>query len=229
MRAALRGLEANDAEGRTAASAERELEEFRWNLPDAFIEGDLQSFRVVYMNRMALIVFGFTEDDLRAGISAAQVFASDEIPRVVQTVNGFTARSRASGEPYERSGTQDLFEQHFRRKDGTTFWGETQTSFVLDERGVPHRLRTLVRDITERRERDAERERRIAELEASLAEASATAAAGRAICPMCHRVEGPGGVWTDLQAHALQVARALSYEPACPDCRRRARRQFAGR
>lgn len=223
----MRGRGPNDAGNQAVAEAERKLEEFRWNLPDAFIEGDLQSFRVVYMNRMALILFGFNEDDLRAGISAAQVFAADEIPRVVQIVNGFTARSRASGEPYERTGTQDLYEQHFRRKDGSLFWGETQTSFVLDEQGVPHRLRTLVRDITERRTRAAEREQRIAHLENALAEASARATE-RAICPMCHRVEGPGGVWTDLQAHAVQVAKAMSFEPACPDCRRTARQQFAG-
>lgn len=226
MGAAVRGASGNSVQSQ-AVVGDRTLEEFRWNLPDAFIEGDLQSFRVVYMNRMALILFGFTEDDVRAGISGAQVFAADEIARVVQLVNGYTARSRASGDPYERTGTQDLFEQHFRRKDGTLFWGETQTSFVLDEHGVPFRLRTLVRDITGRRERDGEYQRRIAELEAALAEASARATE-RAICPMCHRVEGPGGVWTDLQSHAVAVAKALSYEPACPDCRRTARKQFAG-
>ncbi|MCZ2110396.1 MAG: PAS domain S-box protein [Dehalococcoidia bacterium] len=216
--------EAGDVPGRAGS----ELEAFRWNLPDAFIEGDLQSFRVVSMNRMALILFGYTEDDLRTGISAAQVFAGDEIPRVIQLVTAYSSKSRGTDTPYQRSGRQDLYEQHFRRKDGTTFWGESQTSFVLDEHGVPYRLCTFVRDITERRQRDEAREQRIAELEAALADVLNRPALERAICPMCYRIEGPGGEWTDLQSHAVQVAKALSFEPACPDCRRVVRRQFTG-
>jgi diguanylate cyclase (GGDEF)-like protein len=46
------------------------------------------------------------------------------------------------------------------RKGGDTFFAETQTSFVLDENGVPLRMRTILRDISPRKEM----ERRLAEL-----------------------------------------------------------------
>jgi len=50
---------------------------------------------------------------------------------------------------------QKLYEFAMRRKDGSIFQAETQTSFVLDgKNGRPTGLRTLIRNITERKSKE---------------------------------------------------------------------------
>jgi len=206
-----------------ATPIEREFSEFRWFLPDAFVEAELASLRVTYMNRMAFIVFGYTPADLAAGLTGAQLLAPREITRALEMIRERAATSRASGEPYERTGTQDLNEQLLLRKDGTAFWAETSSSFGLDQAGVPTLLRTLIRDISARRptqtgdetpdaieERPSERGRHLV-----------------AVCPGCQRLGDASGAWLDLHTYAHEVARARAYEPCCPDCRRRARKTIA--
>jgi PAS domain S-box-containing protein len=209
-----------------ATAVEREYHEFRWNLPDALVEGDLSSFRVTFMNRMAFIIFGYTPEDLAAGISGPQLFAPEDLPRVMQQINAHAAASRSSGQPHQRSGSQDLFEQRQRRKNGTIFWTESQNSFVLDDGGVPVLMRSLIRDISDRRAAELERERMLKELETALASVQQLHEL-LPLCPTCHRIE-LGGEWTEIEKYALLVARKAAFEPACPECKSRARRQIAG-
>jgi PAS domain-containing protein len=98
-----------------------EHESFLFHLPDALVESDVADHRARYMNRMAQILFGYSDVG---------------------------------------SGRQELYEFRMRRKDGTEFVAETQSSFVLDGRGRPVRMRSIVRDVTERREM----ERRLEEM-----------------------------------------------------------------
>jgi diguanylate cyclase (GGDEF)-like protein len=61
-------------------------------------------------------------------------------------------RSLSTGEPYEPSGGYRLYEFQMRRRDGSLFTAETQSSFVLDELGMPTQMRSIVRDVSERKE-----------------------------------------------------------------------------
>jgi len=208
-----------------ATPIEREFSEFRWFLPDALVEADLASFRVTYMNRMALILFGYTPEDFAAGLTGAQLLAPREITRALEMIRERAATSRASGEPYERTGTQDLEEQLLLRKDGTAFWAETSSAFGLDDAGVPTLLRTLIRDISVRRPAPTGDEAPV-EIEDRPSED------GRhlvAVCPGCQRLGDANGAWLDLHSYAHEMTRARAYEPRCPDCRRRARKTIASR
>jgi diguanylate cyclase (GGDEF)-like protein/PAS domain S-box-containing protein len=133
---------------------------FLETLPDALVEGDLESGRITQMNRMARILFGYTQKDVRDGIAASRLFADGEYERCRAVIDSYVGRSREERAPYVRSGRQELYEATLRRKDGATFATETQNAFVLDERGLPVRLRSLVRDVSDRKAA----ERRLAEL-----------------------------------------------------------------
>lgn len=134
------------------ASLRRQLEDFQFLLPDALVDVDLRRYRVTYMNRMAGILFGYAADDVRSGLDGHLLFAEGEFERSLALVQSYLGRSLSTGEPYEPSGGHRLYEFQMRRRDGSVFTGETQSSFVLDERGMPVQMRSIVRDVSERKE-----------------------------------------------------------------------------
>lgn len=128
-----------------------EFNDFLYYLPDALLEVDLHSRRLTYMNRMTGVLFGYSEEDFSSGIPLAALFAEKEFERAVGIITGYVAHSFEQKMEYTRSGRTELYEFAMRRKDGSVFPAETQTSFVLDQSHVPIAMRTIVRDITERK------------------------------------------------------------------------------
>lgn len=145
---------------RENAELERKLHEWMEFLPDAVLQGPLPLSRVHYINRMGLVVFGYSAEDVARGIAAEALFAEGEFERMQEIVARYVGHSIATRTPYARSGIQDLHEFRLRRKDGSTFEAEGQTSFILDADGIPVGLRSIVRDITSRKQM----ERRLEEL-----------------------------------------------------------------
>ncbi|MCG3118417.1 MAG: Adaptive-response sensory-kinase SasA [bacterium] len=132
----------------------KQFDDFLYYLPDAMLEVDLLARRLTYMNRMAYIVFGYAEADFNQGIPIAQLFAEGEYERAIQIIAGYVLNSLNQQIEYTRTGKQDLYEFFMRRKEGTLFCAETLTSFVLDNNRVPVKMRTLVRDISSRKQVD---------------------------------------------------------------------------
>ena len=137
-----------------------ELDEFIEFLPDALVEVDLQSQRVTLLNRMAQILFGHDSAAIVAGLESRRLFADGEFDRARELVAAFVTHSLTAGEAYQRSGRQELHEFQLRRRDGSLFTAEAQSSFVLDDAGRPVRMRSIVRDVTPRKEL----ERQLAEM-----------------------------------------------------------------
>lgn len=128
----------------------REYNDFRYFLPDALIEVDLSSLQILYANRMAEIVIGITPEDVEAGLNGTALVDGPDMPRLLELMQGYAGESRAKNSPYERTGRQAIHTATLRRRDGSTFLAETQSSFVLDSRGVPVRMLTIIRDISYR-------------------------------------------------------------------------------
>jgi diguanylate cyclase (GGDEF)-like protein/PAS domain S-box-containing protein len=131
-----------------------ELGDLKDHLPDALVEGDIASERVTYMNRLACLVFGYTPEEATA-LHARDIFVEGDYERARQQMEQTLARGTAGGGPYRRTGQQDLREFRLRRRDGSTFPAETQSSIILDLSGRPVGVRTLVRDVTARKELEA--------------------------------------------------------------------------
>jgi len=132
----------------------QEYSYFRYHLPDALVEVDLASLQVLYVNHMAEVLLGVTAEDVAAGLSGTTLIAPEDIHRVLELLQSFVSESRQNGTTYQHSARQDLITVRMIRRDGSSFPGETQSSFLLDERGVPVRMLTLIRDVSFRETRD---------------------------------------------------------------------------
>lgn len=133
-----------------------DLENLRLDFPDALLEGEIATERVLFMNRLACQVFRCSPEDVPT-LTARDIFAAGDYERAqAETRQRIEQGLReGGGAKYVRSQSQDLREFTMRRKDGTHFPAETHSTFVLDASGRPHRMRTLVRDITDRKEMEA--------------------------------------------------------------------------
>ncbi len=212
------------------AALQREYHEFRYHLPDALVEIDIATFQVAHFNHMAELLFGYTPADFEAGLSGSSLLAPEEISRVIGIIQRYTGESRATGKPYARAGRQELYEVLMRRKDGSTFWAETQSSFLLDGAGIPVRMASLIRDVTGRKEAERERQRILTELQDAVSNARQLRSL-LPICEECRRIHDPlHGEWTELDLYVKLQAGVKFEQAMCPDCASTEKRaQPAGR
>lgn len=136
-----------------------EYEQFRYHLPDALLELELPSARVVSMNRLAEVLLGYTMEDVLAGLYGYQLVDEESWQRALRAgEEDFSGRVR-QGLPYERRPGQQVHRFTAIRKDGSRFPIEAQGSYIVDARGVPTGVRFLFRDISARLAAERERAR----------------------------------------------------------------------
>lgn len=138
------------------AALRQDLEDLRLEFPEALLEGDIATEQVTFMNRLACQVFRCTPEDV-PHMTARDIFAETDYDRAHAETRQRIERglTEGQGKGYVRSRDQDLREFTMRRMDGTHFPAETHSTFILDASGMPRRMRTLVRDITARKEMEA--------------------------------------------------------------------------
>lgn len=118
-------------------------------LPQTVFEMDLGA-RFVYVNRTGLETFGYTMEDLRAGLTVLDVLAPEEKERVRDSLP-----RRLRGE------VMADFEYRARRKDGSTFPALIHTA-VVHRNGRPAGLQGYLIDISDRIRVETALHRRIA-------------------------------------------------------------------
>lgn len=149
-----------------------QFNDFLSYLPEALLEIDLVAPQFTYMNRMAQILFDYIEADFARGLETPQLFAEQKYNCAMAIITSNVTESRSQQREYLRAGRQDIYKFLMRKKDGIIFPAETQTSFALDKDGIPVGMRTLVRDVTDRKQAKEERLRAMAaETRAQTAEA----------------------------------------------------------
>jgi len=125
-------------------------------LPGALIEVDLAHRCIVYMNRIALSLFEYTQTDIDAGILLKEIFQNDsEYERSIRVAEKFGLENYQNRTAYSRYEKQDLYDFMMRKKSGIGFLGECQGSFVLDDNKIPIGARIYIRDLSEQREMEA--------------------------------------------------------------------------
>ena len=186
---------------------QHDFADFLWFLPDGFLEAEIASAIITSINRMACLLLGYDPEDPPRGLRGPDVVAAGEFERLFAYHMSLVGPALAAGRPYERTGTQDLFDVRMRRRDDTEFIAETQGSYVLDKHGVPERIRFIFRDVTDRRQEEDDRTARLRALERILP-----------VCAWCHRIRDEEGRWQQLEAYIhSQVGYDFSHG-ICSDC-----------
>jgi PAS domain S-box-containing protein len=133
---------------RSALEAEKKYRELTEALPQVIFETDVTG-TISYVNQAGYDLFGYTEDDIAAGISALNVIDPVDHERVAGAI----------AKMMDGRSVGALREYLARRKDGSTFPCLVDSTLVADELGEPAGIRGILTDITERRKaEDAMRE-----------------------------------------------------------------------
>ena len=126
---------------------DNDLNDFLNNLPDAVIEIDIATRNITGMNRMAYILFGYSKDDFKRVINAADLFTESEYKRAVKYLEQYALESYQNKNTYSRTGIYETFDIEMLKKDKSAFIAETQGVFILDKNNVPTGIRILIRDV----------------------------------------------------------------------------------
>ena len=128
---------------RKLGESERRFRELAELLPQIVFEMD-EKGNLTFLNHVAFASTGHSEDDLRRGLNAFQMFVPEDHDRARQSIRGLLSGEKLSGDEYA-----------VLRKDGTTFPAVVYASRVMRENRTVG-LRGIVIDITERKRMEAE-------------------------------------------------------------------------
>jgi hypothetical protein len=114
-----------------------------------------------------------------------------------------------------RIGRETTYEHEVLCKDGGVVFVETRAKVVrVGDRNV---RMTALRDITERKQHEAEREKLITELKAALAEVK-TLSGMIPICGWCKSVRSDQGYWQSVEQYVRSHTDATFSHGMCPSC-----------
>lgn len=100
------------------------------------------NYNVLYANQAALDWFGFTRQELKAGINASGLIPEESAELIASRMQ-FLAKGKVPS-------SVDVM---VRKKDGTPIWGQATPSLIFRE-GTPVAIRTCFMDLSERREHE---------------------------------------------------------------------------
>ncbi|KAF0128658.1 MAG: PAS/PAC sensor hybrid histidine kinase [Bacteroidetes bacterium] len=124
-----------------AEKSERKLKSILENLQDAFFQADLKG-NFTYVNSIAARMYGYSENEL-LGLPASKLYAnSSERDKLIEVL-------RKEGKVFDWTGKG-------LRKDGSSFWVSMNVKFIIDNQGNITGTEGIVRDITERKNAEAE-------------------------------------------------------------------------
>jgi PAS domain S-box-containing protein len=143
----LRELETEAARRRKAEQAlgesEERFREFVELLPENVCETDAAG-NILFTNRRAFRVFGYTEEDLKRGLNALDMMIPEDRPRAMANIEKVLRGEELGGRQYTAL-----------TKDGSTFPVVIYANPVVRE-GVPAGLRVIIADITNQKRAEEE-------------------------------------------------------------------------
>jgi PAS domain S-box-containing protein len=111
-------------------------------------------------------------------------------------------------------------ERAVHRETGEQRWHLTSKVPLIDTQGNVTGIVGIARDITERKQAEAERERLIKELQNALADIKVLSGLVP-ICSSCKKIRDDKGYWTQLEGYIQEHSQAKFSHGVCPDCMKR--------
>jgi len=160
---------------------------------------------ILHANRSACEIMGRTEEEILREGRQGLIDSDDPNLRVLLEQRARTGKAHG--------------ELRCRRKDGTLFPIEMSSVVFLDPAGE-ERTCIIFRDITQRKQLEAERERLIAELQEALGKVRMLSGL-LPICASCKKIRDEKGAWNELETYVRKHTQANFSHGICPDCMHR--------
>jgi PAS domain-containing protein len=191
-------------EAQVAIRARNEISDLIDSLPDGFQAFD-SDFKLTFMNRVAEGVLERNAKQLLGKTVWEEFPALDiEVKQLLRRVM------------IERTGSS-----------GETYYAPFGRWYSFHVNPFREGISVLFRDISRRKNGEAERERLIGELKAALADVR-TLRGLIPICAWCKRIRNDDGYWEQLEAYIKNRSQADFTHGMCPDCAREQTEALAG-
>jgi PAS domain S-box-containing protein len=177
-------------------------------LPESVYEADLEG-KVTFANWTALEAFGYTEQDLAAGLKVIELIAAVDQARAWRNIQRVIAGEDVGANEYLVG-----------RRDGNTFPALVRTRPIRDDSGSTIGFRGVAVDISDRKRVEEEREKLIRELQQALAKIK-TLHGLIPICASCKNVRDDDGYWHEVEAYIREHSTAEFSHSICPECRKK--------
>jgi PAS domain S-box-containing protein len=148
-------------------ASEQRFRELADLLPQSVFECDVNG-RLTFANQRAFETFGYTPEDVQAGVNVVQMISTDDRPRATQAMEAVLQGGTTSGSQY-----------NVVRKDGTTFPGLAYTSPIVRD-GQIQGFRGVMLDITDR-----------VQLEEMVIQSEKMLSLGRLAAGVAHEINNP--------------------------------------
>lgn len=171
---------------------------------DAIYGKDLDG-NIISWNKAAERIFGYTADEI-IGHSIAILYPVDRRDELIDTMERIRQGRRVG-----------LYETVRLRKDGQFIPASVTVSPMLDHRGKVVGASAITRDITLRKNDEADRFKLIEELTESLKQVK-TLNGLLPICASCKRIRDDQGYWQQVETYIAGHTNADFTHGICPDC-----------
>jgi PAS domain S-box-containing protein len=186
--------------------SERKYQDLYDNAPDMFVSVDAKTATVLQCNQTTAEALGYTEAEI-IGHPIFDLYTTDSAVRAkTEVFPTFLNTGSIKGE-----------ELQLRRKDGSILDVSLNVSAVRDEEGNILLSRSVWRDISRRKEVEADREELINNLQEALKEIK-TLKGILPICSFCKMVRDDKGCWEQLDVYIQKYSDANISHGICPDC-----------
>lgn len=193
-------------------TSEEKYHDLFQNANDAiFIVG--ADLRYVDINKKAVEMLGYSKEEL-LGMRITDLLPPEQLPR-----------SEAEFEKIRNRGSYEQFTGRVRTRDGRWLDVEVNSSAIV-ENGKVIGSRDILRDITGRKQAEAERERLIKELQQAMAHVKVLSGM-LPICASCKKIRDDKGYWTQIEAYIHEHSQAQFTHGLCPDCFTKAMEEVA--
>jgi PAS domain S-box-containing protein len=194
-------------------SSENKLRDITSHLAEGIYVFNEQG-HITFMNAEAERLFGWTMDELneKGPHNLVHYLKPDGTPLPFEECKMYNVIK--TGKRYLST------DEVFVRKDGTVFPIFVITAPIIEEGKVVASV-TAFRDITERKQIEAEREKLILELKEALANIK-TLSGLLPICASCKKVRDDKGYWNQIEVYISKHSEAEFSHGMCPDCAKKA-------
>ncbi len=171
---------------------------------DAIITKTLNGI-ITSWNSAAEIIYGYPAMEV-IGKSISLLITPDHLDDSIEILETIAANERVAH-----------YETVCLRKDGQRIDVSLTVSPLLNNNGEVIGASAIARDITARKQAEAERERLVSELQEALANVKILSGL-LPICSYCKKIRNDEGYWQQLEAYLHQHSAAQFSHGVCPDC-----------